>query len=234
MVSPGSALLAPIVRFSVKDVLEHARALPQPQAGLSEVSGAVWPDVSAGGCAGQNDPAERDLPGLTVDLLRGGEIVVKVMTGDDGLFTASGLASGQYSVRLPADDFALPFEVCPDRACADHAGSHLFVKLDHDRIRDHVHRLGATEWQVFKRDIVPLLDPVLLTVFMTLLINLLKIFELIASGSVQKEANVLAVGAQHRGAWLVVSAAVVAASMAWQRGWTWRSGRSSRSRRIWF
>ena len=54
---------------------------------------------------------------------------------------------------------------------------------------------GATEVQVFRRVTVPLLAPVLLVVFVTLVINVLKIFELvfvIAPGSVQEEANVLA------------------------------------------
>jgi alpha-glucoside transport system permease protein len=54
---------------------------------------------------------------------------------------------------------------------------------------------GATEWQVFRRVTVPLLSPVLLVVFVTLVINVLKVFDLvfvIAPGSVQEEANVLA------------------------------------------
>jgi alpha-glucoside transport system permease protein len=54
---------------------------------------------------------------------------------------------------------------------------------------------GATEWQVFRRVTVPLVWPVLLVVLVTLMINVLKVFELvfvIAPGSVQAEANVLA------------------------------------------
>jgi alpha-glucoside transport system permease protein len=54
---------------------------------------------------------------------------------------------------------------------------------------------GATEWQVFRRVTVPLLSPVLVVVLVTLVINVLKVFDLvfvIAPGSVQEEANVLA------------------------------------------
>jgi alpha-glucoside transport system permease protein len=54
---------------------------------------------------------------------------------------------------------------------------------------------GATEWQVFRRVTVPLLGPVLLVVFVTLIINVLKVFELvfvIPPGSTQADANVLA------------------------------------------
>ena len=54
---------------------------------------------------------------------------------------------------------------------------------------------GATEWQVFRRVTVPLLAPVLSVVFITMLINVLKVFDIILSiapGSVQDDANVIA------------------------------------------
>jgi alpha-glucoside transport system permease protein len=54
---------------------------------------------------------------------------------------------------------------------------------------------GGTEWQVFRRVTVPLLAPVLTVVFVTMLINVLKVFDIvisIAPGSVQDDATVLA------------------------------------------
>ena len=54
---------------------------------------------------------------------------------------------------------------------------------------------GATEWQVFKRVTVPQLAPVLSVVFITMLINVLKVFDIVialAPGSVQDDANVIA------------------------------------------
>ncbi|MGH2539977.1 MAG: carbohydrate ABC transporter permease, partial [Actinomycetota bacterium] len=54
---------------------------------------------------------------------------------------------------------------------------------------------GANEWQVFGRVTVPLLAPLLAVVFVTLVINVLKIFDLvlvIAPGSAQRDANVIA------------------------------------------
>ncbi len=54
---------------------------------------------------------------------------------------------------------------------------------------------GATEWQVFKRVTVPLLAPVLTVVFITMLINVLKVFDIVLSvapQSVQDDANVIA------------------------------------------
>ncbi len=54
---------------------------------------------------------------------------------------------------------------------------------------------GATEWQVFRRVTVPQLWPVLTVVFITMLINVLKVFDIVialAPGSVQDDANVIA------------------------------------------
>ena len=54
---------------------------------------------------------------------------------------------------------------------------------------------GANEWQIFRKITVPLLAPVLTVVFVTLVINVMKVFDLvyiIAPGPVQEEANVLA------------------------------------------
>ncbi len=54
---------------------------------------------------------------------------------------------------------------------------------------------GANEWQVFRRVTVPLLMPVLAVVFVTLIINVLKIFDIVlvtAPGAVQDDASVVA------------------------------------------
>ena len=54
---------------------------------------------------------------------------------------------------------------------------------------------GANEWQVFRRVTAPLLTPVLVVVFITMIINVLKAFDIVLSlapGSVQDEANVIA------------------------------------------
>ena len=54
---------------------------------------------------------------------------------------------------------------------------------------------GAGEWQVFRRVTVPLLAPVLSVVFITMVINVLKVFDLVitlAPGSSQNAASVIA------------------------------------------
>jgi alpha-glucoside transport system permease protein len=54
---------------------------------------------------------------------------------------------------------------------------------------------GASEWQVFRRVTVPLLAPVLSVVFITMIINVLKVFDLVitlAPGSSQNAGSVIA------------------------------------------
>ena len=54
---------------------------------------------------------------------------------------------------------------------------------------------GAREWQVFRRITVPMLAPVLIVVFVTMVINVLKVFDIIlnmAPGSSQAAASTLA------------------------------------------
>jgi alpha-glucoside transport system permease protein len=54
---------------------------------------------------------------------------------------------------------------------------------------------GATEWQTFRRVTVPLLAPVLSVVFITMVINVLKVFDIVlalAPESTQANANVIA------------------------------------------
>jgi alpha-glucoside transport system permease protein len=54
---------------------------------------------------------------------------------------------------------------------------------------------GASEWKVFRRVTVPLLAPVLSVVFITMIINVLKVFDLIvalAPESTQNDATVIA------------------------------------------
>ena len=54
---------------------------------------------------------------------------------------------------------------------------------------------GGSEWQVFRRVTVPLLAPVLTVVFITMLINVLKVFDIVLSvapGSVQDDGTVIA------------------------------------------
>jgi len=61
---------------------------------------------------------------------------------------------------------------------------------------------GATEWQTFRRVTMPMLAPVLGVVFVTMIINVLKVFDIIlnmAPGSSQGDANTLALAIYNDG-----------------------------------
>ncbi|HLX77402.1 MAG TPA: ABC transporter permease subunit, partial [Acidimicrobiales bacterium] len=61
---------------------------------------------------------------------------------------------------------------------------------------------GATEWQSFRRVTVPLLAPVITVIFVTMIINVLKVFDIIlnmAPGSSQEGANTLALAIYNTG-----------------------------------
>jgi alpha-glucoside transport system permease protein len=211
-VGAQSAVGLPITGFDPVDLPERASAavLPDPGSGLR---GLVWLDV--GGTpdrTGEVDAGERGMPGISVEVLEADRVVATATTGDDGRFTAPDLAGGPYTVRLPAANFAEPFRgltwlgpvlVTPVIITAwlwimTGFAITLIVAGLASIPRDALEAArvdGATEWQVFRRVTVPLLSPVLLVVFVTLVINVLKVFDLvfvIAPGSVQEEANVLA------------------------------------------
>jgi alpha-glucoside transport system permease protein len=62
-------------------------------------------------------------------------------------------------------------------------------------VLEAAHMDGANEWQTFRRMTMPMLSPVLVVVVVTMLINVLKIFDIIlnmAPGSSQGDANTLA------------------------------------------
>ncbi|HEX6487797.1 MAG TPA: sugar ABC transporter permease [Candidatus Dormibacteraeota bacterium] len=61
---------------------------------------------------------------------------------------------------------------------------------------------GASEWQTFRRVTMPMLAPVLIVVFVTMVINVLKIFDIIINmppGASQADANTLALAMYYAG-----------------------------------
>ncbi|MCR3748906.1 ABC transporter permease subunit [Lentzea californiensis] len=208
----GDTISLPLIGYSSQDVPPQALPASPPAAGTGELRGVLWLDVSVGGRAGSVDPTERGLPGVAVEAVRDGQVVARTTTGDDGRFTFPDLGAGDVTVRLPAENFTLPFRgltwlgaslitpvIISSWIWIMTGFAITFIAAGLSAIpRDALEAArvdGATEWQVFRRVTVPLLSPVLLVVFVTLVINVLKIFELvfvIAPGSVQSEANVLA------------------------------------------
>jgi alpha-glucoside transport system permease protein len=208
----GDTITLPLIGYSPVDLPPQSLPASPPAAATEELRGVVWLDVSVGGKTGTVDPTERGMPGIAVEAVRDGQVVARTTTGDDGRFTFPDLGTAAVTVRLPEDNFTLPFRgltwlgaslitpvIISSWIWIMTGFAITFIAAGLSAIpRDALEAArvdGATEWQVFKRVTVPLLSPVLLVVFVTLVINVLKIFELvfvIAPGSVQSEANVLA------------------------------------------
>jgi alpha-glucoside transport system permease protein len=212
-VGAQGAIGLPVTGYDPVDLPPQASAadLPEPGPGLR---GLVWLDV--GGTpdrTGEVDAGERGMPRLAVEVVEpSGHVVATATTGDDGRFTVPDLTGGPYTIRLPAANFAEPFRgliwLGPVLVTPVVISAWLWIMTGFAMTliaaglasipRDTLEAArvdGATEWQVFRRVTVPLLSPILLVVFVTLVINVLKVFDLvfvIAPGSVQEEANVLA------------------------------------------
>ncbi len=218
----GSTASYGLLAIAPDDVPDSAVAAKQPtEAAGDAIAGLVWLDFAPGGGGekGAVDPKERGLPGVKVEAVRDGEVVGSATTEDDGSFTIDGLERGSYRISLAESNFKEPFagfgyldanEVIPGVNVVTLAiiASWLWIWIGFAMIvigaglsaipRDVLEAArvdGASEWQVFRRVTAPLLTPVLLVVLVTLVINVLKIFDLVlvvAPGSVQDDASVIA------------------------------------------
>ncbi len=186
----------------------------EPQAAPGTIAGVVWRDFKpGGGVAGKVEPGEVGLPGVTVELLGSdGKKVASTKSAADGTFSFSGVDPGTYKAAVGSSTFAKPFGgvawlgaklITPAIIIAYiwvWAGFAMVViaaglaAIPRDTL-EAARTDGATEWQVFRRVTVPLLAPVLSVVFITMIINVLKVFDIVLSvapGSVQANANVIA------------------------------------------
>jgi alpha-glucoside transport system permease protein len=212
-VQSGQPVLIPIVGIKpniMPSAAQPAKAAPPGNA----LSGTVWFDFTPGG-GGKNgtpDATEKGLPGMTVEAVKDGQVAGTATTADDGSFRFDGLAAGSYVVRLPQSNFEASYHgltwLGPTLITPAIIGAFVWVWAGFAMVliaaglaaipRDSLEAAridGATEWQVFRRITVPLLSPVLLVVFVTMIINTLKVFDLvfiIAPPSVQPQSNVVA------------------------------------------
>ncbi|MGW0765080.1 ABC transporter permease subunit [Streptomyces sp. NPDC002676] len=215
--SPGDSVLLPMVGVLPKDLPEGASpAYPAAtrKAAPGELRGVVYLDFTPGGGGrqGKADPKESGLPGMKVQAVRDGRTVASATTAADGSFRFPGLHTGSYTVRLPESNFAAPYQgvswLGPTLVTPAIIGAYLWIWTGFAMVligaglstlpRDALEAArmdGANEWQIFRRITVPLLAPVLTVVFVTLVINVMKVFDLvyiIAPGPVQEDATVLA------------------------------------------
>ncbi|MGW2234972.1 ABC transporter permease subunit [Streptomyces sp. NPDC001759] len=215
---PGDSVTLGLVGVAPKDLPGGARpAYPAAhrKAAAGDLSGVVYLDFTPGGGGrpGTVDRRESGLPEMKVEAVRDdGRTVAGTTTAADGSFRFSGLESGAYTVKLPASNFAQPYQgvswLGPALVTPAIIGAYVWIWTGFAMVligaglatlpRDALEAArmdGANEWQIFRRITVPLLAPVLTVVFVTLLINVMKVFDLvyiIAPGDVAEDANVLA------------------------------------------
>ncbi|MEV3977360.1 ABC transporter permease subunit [Nonomuraea sp. NPDC049758] len=208
----GRPVLIPIVGVKPQTMPSNAQTARAPSG--DGLSGTVWFDFTqgGGGQSGAVDPTEKGLPGITVEAVQNGKVAGTATTADDGTFRFDGLPAGSYVVRLPESNFQASYGgltwLGQTLITPAIIGAFVWVWAGFAMVliaaglaaipRDALEAAridGATEWQVFRRITVPLLSPVLLVVFVTMIINTLKVFDLvyiIAPASVQPQSNVVA------------------------------------------
>jgi alpha-glucoside transport system permease protein len=213
--SPGDVATLGLVAIRPDEVPRDAtRARLPASAPPRAITGAVWLDFTRGGGGerGVVDPTEQGLPRVHVEALRGGRVVAEATSGSDGRFRFTDLPPGRYRLALAAENFREPATgvawLGPSLVTPAIIASYLWIWIGFAMIvigaglaaiprevLEAARTDGASEWQVFRRVTAPLLRPVLVVVLITLIINVLKVFDLvfvIAPPSVQDDANVIA------------------------------------------
>ncbi|KOV86385.1 ABC transporter permease [Streptomyces sp. NRRL WC-3618] len=212
-VTAGTPALLPLVGIAPNKLPGTPENAKAPRASGDEVTGTVWLDfkLGGGGTKGQVDPGEKALKGVKVEAVKDGKVVASATSGADGTFALPADADGA-RLRLPGSNFAGAYNgidwLGPTLVTPAIIGSYTWMWAGFamvliaaglagvDRNLLEAARVdGANEWQVFRRVTVPLLAPVLVVVLVTLMINVMKVFDLvyiIAPQPSQDDANVLA------------------------------------------
>ena len=211
---PGGVAVIGLTAIPPEEMPAAAKQAVQPPAKPGHIQGVVWRDFKpGGGTPGKVEPGELGLPGVTVQLRNSQNAVVKTAAaGDNGVFDFGVVAPGTYKAGISPGTFAKPWGgfawlgtklITPALIIAYMwiwAGFAMVViaaglsAMPRD-VLEAARTDGASEWQVFKRVTVPLLAPVLSVVFITMIINVLKVFDLVitlAPGSSQNAASVIA------------------------------------------
>jgi alpha-glucoside transport system permease protein len=213
-VEPGDVALFGLTAIRTPEVPEDAVQAVRPEPLQGGITGVVWRDFTpGGGTPGEVESGEMGLPGVTVDLRDERDVTIQsAKTEPNGTFAFEDVEDGQYRVSISSQTFAEPFAgvswLGPKLVTPAIMIAYLWIWAGFSMVviaaglaaipRDTLEAArtdGATEWQVFRRVTVPLLAPVLTVVFITMLINVLKVFDIviaIAPGSVQDDATVMA------------------------------------------
>ncbi len=203
-----------LTAIRTSDVPADAEQAVVPEALAGGITGVVWRDFKpGGGTPGELEEGELGLPGVTVELRdESGRGVSETKTEPNGTFAFEEVEPGSYRTAIGPETFSQPYAgvswlgaglILPSIMIAYiwvWAGFAMVViaaglaAIPRDLL-EAARTDGANELQVFRRITVPLLAPVLTVVFITMLIYVLKVFDIviaIAPGSVQDDANVIA------------------------------------------
>ncbi|GAA3484213.1 hypothetical protein GCM10018966_087450 [Streptomyces yanii] len=212
-VQAGVPVRLPLVGVAPAKMPTDAKPAKAAPTESGKVTGTAWLDFTKGGGGKPNvvDTKELGLKGLKVEAVKDGKVVGSATAAADGTFTLPASADGAL-LKLPASNFREPYNgvdwLGPSLVTPGIIGSYVWMWAGFAMVliaaglaglpRELLEAArvdGANEWQVFRRITVPMLAPVLAVVLVTLMINVLKIFDLvfiIAPGSSQDDANVLA------------------------------------------
>ncbi|MER7539161.1 sugar ABC transporter permease [Streptomyces sp. NPDC097704] len=213
-VRAGVPVLLPLVGVAPGRMPKDARPAHAPATADGQITGTAWLDFTRGGGGKPNavDPGELGLKGLRIEAVRDGKVVAAATAAADGSFALPADRADGAVLRLPASNFREQYDgvewLGPSLVTPAVIGAYVWMWAGFAMVligaglaavpRELLEAArvdGANEWQVFRRITVPLLAPVLVVVLVTLMINVLKVFDLvfvIAPGSAQDDANVLA------------------------------------------
>jgi len=213
-VHPGDVARLGLTGIPSADVPKGAAPATEPAADSGGIVGVVWRDFKpGGGTPGVVEAGETGLPGVQVELRNAsGKVISSATSGKSGEFRFGKVSAGDYRLAISKKTFAQPFAgvswlgnslITPAVIIAYiwvWAGFAMVVigaglaAIPRD-VLEAARTDGGSEWQVFRRVTVPLLAPVLSVVFITMIINVLKVFDIVlavAPGSSQNAANVIA------------------------------------------
>ncbi|MFF4019134.1 carbohydrate ABC transporter permease [Streptomyces sp. NPDC001843] len=220
-VHTGQVVTLPLVGVAPDQMPDSAKKAVAAKSEPGKVTGTTWQDFTRGkgvGKLGAPDPSELGYAGMRIEAVKEGKVVASTKAADDGTFSLPGKADGA-QLRLPASNFKEPYNgvdwLGPSLVTPAIIGSYVWMWAGFAMVliaaglagvpRELLEAArvdGANEWQVFRKVTVPLLAPVLAVVVVTLMINVLKVFDLvfiIAPGSSQDDANVLALELYRKG-----------------------------------
>jgi alpha-glucoside transport system permease protein len=211
---PGGVALMGLTAIPPEQVPATSKQAVTPPTKPHDIVGTVWRDFKpGGGVPGKVEKGELGLGGVSVELRdASNKVLEKAVTADDGSFDFPNVRDGTYHTAIASSTFAAPWGgfawlgtklITPALIIAYiwiWAGFAMVViaaglAAMSREVLEAARTDGATEWQVFRRVTVPLLAPVLSVVFITMIINVLKVFDLVitlAPGSSQDAASVIA------------------------------------------